>query len=707
MTAFTLTEVTPGIYKLLFDLPGEKVNILSIETMKELGEILDKLKALKGVKGLIIISGKKDIFIAGADVKQFKPAFEDPALGKKLIDQGQDVYNKLAALPFPVVAAINGACLGGGTELALACSHRIATDNPKTVIGLPETQLGIIPGWGGTQRLPRLVGLQQGVEMIASGAPVKGAKALKIGLVDALAAPEFLESAALKFIQNPKKRKIKRGALSWLLEKNPLGRSLLFSQARKAILKKTKGFYPAPLLALDVIQKTAGMPLKKGLQVEADAFIQNASDHVDVATHLINIFFGQEQLKKQAGFPGDLPKGRPVKDVAVLGAGTMGGGIAWLFCNKLIPVRVKDINWEAIGHATQASWEVFSKLLKKRKTTPNEATRKFHELSWTLDYSGFDKVDFIVESAIEDLGIKRKIYQEVEAVVSNDTIIATNTSSLRISDLAEGLKHPERFVGMHFFNPAPLMPLVEVIAGPKTSAETVATTIELAKRLGKVPLFTGDCNGFLVNRVFIRAANEALFLLQEGVPLEQLDKAMLAFGMPMGSCELIDEVGIDVTAKVSKITEAAYGPRMATPPLLKKLYEEKLLGKKSGSGFYLHKGKNKSPNPKAKAIIKSFAKTNPLLTDDQIIERILLAMIQEASLCLEEKIVSDPKFVDLAMVFGTGFPPFRGGVLAYADSIGLPQVQEKLEALAKRFPERFEPTAQIKEMAKHNRTFVR
>ena len=703
---FNLSEIEDGFYKLVFDLPGKKVNVLSMETMKALNDVLDELEKKKGVKGLIIFSGKKDSYIAGADITEFKPAFEDSALGQKLIKQGQDVYNRLSKLPFPTLAAINGICVGGGCELVLACDYRMATDSPQTKIGLPETQLGIFPGWGGTQRLPRLVGLQQAIQMIASGKLVDGKKAYRIGLVDALSAPEFLEATAFEFIKKPKKHRAKTGLIVSLLEKNPLGRSLLFSQARKSILKTTKGHYPAPIAALDVIEKSSGKSLEEGLKIERDAFIENASDHIDISRYLINIFFGQESLKKQGGFPGELPEGRDVKNVAVLGAGTMGGGIAFLFMKKLIPTRVKDINLEAIGHATKTAWDIFKKLMKKRKVKLNEAIRQFHELSWTLDYSGFDKVDFIVESIVEDLEIKRKVYQETEAYISKDTILATNTSSLTISDLSQGLKHPERFVGMHFFNPAPMMPLVEVIAGPKTSAETIATTIKLAKRLGKIPLFVGDCNAFLVNRIFMAAAHEALFLIQEGVDIEKLDKAMLDFGMPMGSCELIDEVGIDVTYKVSQICEKAYGERAKTPELLKKMYEAKLMGKKSGKGFYIHKGKKKTLNPEAQKIIQSFAKDELELSEEAIQERVLLAMIVEASLCLEEGIVSEPKFVDLALMFGTGFPPFRGGILAYADSLGLPQVVEKLNGLKEKYPLRFTPTKQLQEMAEKNMTFI-
>ena len=680
---FTLTEKEDGIYTLVFDTPSEKVNKLSLETLEQLEKLLDDLCQKENVKAVIFLSGKKDQFVAGADIKQFGPAFKDPAFGQKLIETGQRVFYKISKLPFPFVAAIDGVALGGGCELALACSHRIATDNPKTLIGLPETTLGIIPGWGGTQRLPRLLGLKLGTEMIVTGKPVSGLKALKIGLVDALSPPEFLQERALKFVKAlPPRKKDKKDLLYWL-------RPIFFAWTRREILKKTKGFYPAPLLALKVIQETCALPIEQGLLVEAKAFIQNASENVGIAKNLIALFFGQDALKK-------VPKGSEIKNAGILGVGTMGGGIAWLFSKQNIPARLKDISWGAIGHGTKAAWKVYQKLVQSRRLTSNEASLKFHTLSWTLDYTGFEKLDFILESAVENIELKRKIYAEVEACSS--AILATNTSSLKIADLAEGLKRPERFIGMHFFNPATKMPLVEVIPGPKTSPETLAAALTLAKTLGKIPLVVGDCNGFLVNRIFMAAACEAFYFLEEGISIEALDQAMLSFGMPMGSCELADEVGIDVTYKVAKVLEKAYGERMRVPDLLQKIYDKGLLGKKSGRGFYLYRGKKKTLNPDAVALLGKRSS----LSQEEIRERVLLAMINEASHCLEEKVVAEPKLVDLAMVLGAGFPPFRGGPLRYADTLGLPYVLSKLQALPQT---RFRPTKQIEAMAKDDRTF--
>lgn len=710
MSPFNFTIDRDGIATIIFDLPNEKINKLSNETLLTLEKLLDEIKNSPDIKILIFRSAKKDIFIAGADIKQFEPAFKDAALGKAIIDTGQRVFNKLAALPFPTIAAINGACMGGGTELALACTYRLASDNPKTQIALPETTLGIIPGWGGTQRLPRLIGLKNGLEMIVSGKPQKAAKALKIGLVDGLYAPEFEEEKVKEFAKRAisadgakkaKGRRYKPGFTGFLLEGNPLGRALLYSMTRKAILKQTKGHYPAPLLALKTVEETYTLPLKDGLKIEAEAFIKNAKDNVQIAQYLIGIFFGQEELKKQGGYQGELPKGKLPSQSAVIGAGTMGGGISYLFANQHIPARVKDINWEAVGKGISTVWELLKKAVKKKKITPNEASLRFHELSWTIDYSGFEKTDFVVESAVENTDLKRKIYAELESVIPETGIIATNTSSLTIDELDRDMKHPERFIGMHFFNPAPLMPLVEVVPGKHTSKETLATTLELARKLGKTPLVTGDCHGFLVNRIFMAAANEAFLLLEEGTPIETLDKALIKFGMPMGAGELADEVGIDVTYKVAKTFESAYPDRFKTPSLLQKVYDAHLYGKKIGKGFYLDKGKI---NPEALNIIKSFNGSRPS-DEETVIKRYLLAMINEASRCLEENVVAKAHYADLAMIFGAGFPPFRGGPLAYGDTLGIKTVFETLKQYETKYGSRFKPTRLVESLAKENKSF--
>ena len=714
-SAFQFSIDNEGIGKVVFDTPGEKVNKFNREVFKQLDALLDELVKRSDIKALLFISGKKDVFIAGADLKEFMAAFKDPSIVEQILQEGRKMIFKMRSLPFPTIALIHGACLGGGLEFSLICNYRIVTDHPKTSLSLPETTIGIIPGWGGTQTLPRLIGLMKGAEMIVSGKPLIGAQAYKLRLADAVAAPEFLEEKGREFArmiltpQGRKKviaRRKRGGAKTFLLEKTPFGRQFLFRQFKKEILKKTKGFYPAPLVALDVIEKSCKLPLEQGLKVELQELVQHLQKNSDVAKNLISIFFGQETLKKNGGYSGELPSVTSISDAAVLGAGTMGGGIAYLFANSKIPVRMKDVNWEMISKGISTSWDLFHKYIKRKKLRPGEGAIKFREISWTLDYSGFENKDFVLEAVIENLDVKHKVYQEVEAAIPTDAIIATNTSSLRVADLCSKMKHPERFVGMHFFYPAPIMPLVEIIQGPQTTPQVLAKTLDLAKKLGKIPLVVKDCNGFLVNRILLMGAFEAFHLLQEGASIEELDQASLAFGLPMGSCEVMDFSGIDVGYHVAKVFNQAYGDRMQVPVLLAKLYEAKLLGKKTGKGFYIYAGKSKQINPEAVKLIKS-VQTGKKATPAEIAERGLLAMINEAARCLEEQVVTDPAFVDLALIFGSGFPPFRGGLLVYADKLGIKTVYDKLKSYESVSPARFKPAKLIEEMAQKNQTFYK
>lgn len=709
-SAFQFSIDDEGIAKVVFDLPGEKVNKYNRAVLKDLDSLVDSMMGRKDIKALLFISGKKDVFIAGADLKEFLAAFKDPAITQELLDLGRKTLFKIKSLPFPTIALIHGACVGGGLELALLCTYRIVTDHPKTSLSFPETTIGIFPGWGGTQTAPRLIGLMNATEMIVSGKPLNGVQAYKIHLADGVAAPEFLEEKGREFArmiltkqgrQKVLARRKLGGLKALLLEKNPLGRKFLFSKFKKEILKKTKGFYPAPLIALEVIKKSCTLPIDQGLEIELNAF---KDLKMEIPYHLISIFFGQENLKKNGGYSGELPAVSGVDHAAVLGAGTMGGGIAFLFANSKIPVRMKDINWEMISKGIATSWELFQKNILRKKLGRGEGSIKFHEISWTLDYEGFENKDFVLEAIVENIDLKHQVYQEVESTVSNDTIIATNTSSLRVEDLCSQMKRPERFIGMHFFNPAPVMPLVEIIKGPRTSPEVLAKTLDLAKKLGKVPLVVKDCSGFLVNRILFAGAFEAFHLLQEGASIDEVDQASLSFGLPMGSCEVIDFSGIDVIYHVAHIFQKAYGDRVAVPLLLNKLYYAKLLGKKTGQGFYLYKGKTKKVNPEAVKLIQA-VQTGRKAPAAEISERSLLAMINEASRCLEEGIVADPSFIDLALVLGSGFPPFRGGILAYADKLGLKTVNEKLKSLESVSSARFKPTQMIEKMAANNQTF--
>lgn len=711
--AFQLNIDSEGIAHLVFDLPGEKVNKLSMPVLEELEKHLDELAKNPNIKALLISSGKEDVFIAGADLNSFIPMFGNPALGETMIANGHRIFNKLSTLPFPSIALIHGACLGGGMELALACNYRVVTDHPKTQLGLPEVTLGIIPGWGGTQRMPRLVGLMESLPLILSGKPVKGVKAYKIKLADAVSAPEFLNDTAKEFVKtvlSPKgkqrilDRRKQSGMSHWFLEANPIGRSFIFNQAEKDVIKRTKGHYPAPLAALHLIKDTYALPLEEGLAKEREAIKQLLQGPTSIPKNLIQLFFVSEALKKDTGAPAGT-KILPVASAGVLGAGTMGSGISWLFSYKDYPVRFKDIDWNAVGRGYGAAYGIYKQMTKDKRIKKNEASLKFHHISGTTDYSGFQNADFIVEAAVENLELKHQIFKELEDVVRADAIITSNTSSLTIADMSKSMRHPERFVGTHFFNPVNRMPLVEVVAGQKTSPEVIATAVDICKKLGKTPIVVQDCPGFLVNRIFVMGANEVMHLYQEGAPFEQLEKMMLDFGMPMSPFVLADEVGNDVSYKVNKVFENAYGVRMKTPKVIEIMYDNKLYGRKSGKGFYLYDKGEKKRNPDLDKLMNPIRSLNPQLTDKEMCDRVMLAMINEAGRCLQEKIVTNPAYLDMAMIMGTGFPPFRGGLLRYADELGIDYVVDQLKRLQQTHGERFAPCDYLLEMQKSKKNF--
>lgn len=711
--AFNLTVDNEGIARLVFDLPNEKVNKFSPEVLKELEQVLDEAAKNEKIKIMAISSGKDDVFIAGADLHSFEPIFKNPTQGAKIITEGHRVFNKLENLPFPTVALIQGACLGGGMEMALACTYRVVSDHPKTQLGLPEVTLGIIPGWGGTQRMPRLVGLTDGLTMILSGKAIKADKAVKMKLADAIYASEFFKAGTDGFIKQClskegakailEKRK-RNGIGTFLLEKNPIGRAIVFNKAEKDVLSRTKGHYPAPIVALKLIKETQGMPLKEGLAKEEKTFSDSLISSFANAPNLIHLFFVNESLKKNAGAPVE-GKPAPVASAAVIGSGTMGSGIAWLFSNKDIPVRMKDIDWTALGKGFAAINGIYYKLVKDRKVKSSDASLKFHKVTGTTDYSGFKDVDLVVEAAVESLDLKHKILKELEAAVKPNAVIGTNTSSLKISDMASVMKHPERLVGMHFFNPANKMPLVEVVASDKTSPEAVATAVDVCRKLGKTPIVVRDCPGFLVNRVFMAGANEIMRMYEEGADFKRLERMMLDFGMPMSPFVLADEVGNDVGYKVGKTFEEAYGSRFAIPKIVTLMYEKKLFGKKNGKGFYVYDGDKKTINPEVAVLRNSTDVKNVVLSDDEMRDRVFLQMINESARCLEENIIANPAYLDMALIMGIGFPPFRGGLLKYADTIGIDAIVERLKGLQKKYGDRFAPCKRLLDMQRDHKRF--
>lgn len=708
--AFTLKRGEGGRYDLVFDLPGEKVNKFNTPVMAELEALLGRELLDSSIKLLVVRSGKPGIFIAGADIDELA-AIKSEAEGQEKSRRGQAIFNRLEALPYPTLALIDGACLGGGMELALSCTARVVTDNPKVKLGLPEVQLGILPGWGGTQRLPRLIGLPDALDLILNSRQLDGKKAVKLGLADKLVSQEFQDEQLEIFIRDwidgqgqfrhyrRKKVPLLKAALGL-----PLLRLVTLNKARKAVLGKTLGNYPAPLAVLDVLRRSMGKSLDAGLAIEAEGFSHLAV--TAVCRNLIGLYHGTEKLKRFRAWDATVVPG-PVRQVGVLGAGVMGGGIAWLFSQKDRTVRLKDINWDAVGKGMAQAARYFGEMATRKKLTPSEFSMAMHRISGTLDYKGFDHLDVVVEAVIEDMGIKKKVLAELEPNLRPDAVICSNTSALSISEMATALKQPERMVGMHFFNPVNRMPLVEVIRGERTSDAVVATVVALTRELGKHAVVVKDRPGFLVNRILIPYMNEAALLLQEGCDMRKVDAAVERFGMPMGPFRLADEVGVDVGLKVVRHLEESFSDRLKAAPLLAKVVEKKWLGKKTKAGFYLHAGKSSKPNPELLAMVRADfplpADGGP--SDVDALDRLVLSMVREASLCFEEGITDGPDLLDLAMIYGTGFPPFRGGVLRHADDSGIGNIVTRLKSLADRYGQRFAPTPLLEDMARAGRKF--
>lgn len=709
----SLRIVPKGDIALLeWDLVGEKVNKLSTPVMTRLQEVVREL-GKSNYKAVVLVSRKPKIFIAGADIEEIKRINTKEEF-TKVLDQAHAILNALEDLPLVTVAAINGACLGGGCELVLACDYRLCSDAPDTKIGLPEVKLGIIPGFGGCVRLPRTVGLPASLDIILAGKAVDGRKAEKIGLVDACVPASQLEARALKWAREKideggkKRRKMYRpaGAMMKFMH-SFLGRGVVYGQARKGVNKETKGFYPAPLKALEVISKTYGMAdRERALKIEAEGFMEVAT--TAVSKNLIDLFYMMEAVKKQTGVEGKEVKPLKVAHMAVLGAGTMGGGIAQVAADKGIHVRMKDINNDALALGFRHASEIFGKYLKRKRITKHDYDAKMAHISGTLDYSGFKQMDVVVEAIVEDMGIKKKVIAETVKNCRPDAIIATNTSSLSVTEMSEAHPNPENFVGMHFFNPVDKMPLVEVIRGPKTSDAATATIFELSKRMGKTPVVVKDGPGFLVNRLLMPYMIEAMFLLQDGMAVDVVDRHYThKFGMPMGPFRLMDEVGLDVCIKVVKIFKKSLGERIEVPKLIEALSNSKRLGKKNSRGFYLYddKGQQLSVDQSVYGELGLSAPTNPL-TEKECLERGVFIMINEASLALiEDHIVAHPQDVDLAMIMGMGFPPFRGGLLKYADSLGTKYVAQELEVYASKCGARLKPAQPLANLAKNNKTF--
>jgi 3-hydroxyacyl-CoA dehydrogenase/enoyl-CoA hydratase/3-hydroxybutyryl-CoA epimerase len=711
---FFRVERAGGVATLLVDDPGERVNTIHPALMLEFVRLLDALEGDPEVKAIVLASGKPDGFVAGAKIELMQ-GVKEAADAEKLARDGQAVFDRLERFPKPVVAAVHGACLGGGCEWILACRWRVASDDPRTTIGQPEIQLGLIPGGGGTQRLPRLVGVQAALDLILAGKSVKARKAAKLGLVDDVApAPILLDVArrralALasgKLARTPRAPRGLAARLTTLaLEDNFLGREVVFRQARKLTLAKTRGHYPAPLAALDAIEHGMKHGMAAGLAREARLFGELSVS--PVARRLMEIFFATTALKKDNGTGDPAVKPRPVERLGVLGGGLMGSGIAYVTSNAGIPVRLREKDDAAAGRALHAVRQTLDERVKRRSLDRHERAEKLRLVTTTTDWSGFADVDVVIEAVFEDLALKQDMVRAFEAVNARG-VFASNTSSIPITKIAEASRRPESVLGMHYFSPVPKMPLLEVIVTKATSNEATATAVALGKRQGKTVIVVGDGPGFYTSRILAPYMNEAAHLLAEGADVAAIDRALVDFGFPVGPVTLLDEVGIDVGEKVGKILHAAFGARMAPPEALHAISGAGRLGRKNRKGFYVYDGKPHGKHKEVDVTVYDLlpgGRTRKAVETREIQDRVVLQMVNEAIRCLGEGILRSPRDGDVGAVFGLGFPPFLGGPFRWADTVGTAALLEKVRALEARFGERFAPAPLLVERGATNAPF--
>jgi 3-hydroxyacyl-CoA dehydrogenase/enoyl-CoA hydratase/3-hydroxybutyryl-CoA epimerase len=695
--AFTEEMGTDGVLVLTLDVPGERVNTLGRAMMEELQARLAGLESRTDVRGIVLRSGKPDGFIAGADIKDFT-AIRSALEGETLSRQGQAILDRLAGLRVPVVAAIHGACLGGGLETALACRYRIATDDPKTVVGLPEVRLGLIPGAGATQRLPRLVGLRTALDLILTGRSLKSSRALRAGIVDEVVPAAILTEAA--------RRAAVRLAEGSLRPRRPgipiverLLRPIIFRKAKASVLENGGGHYPAPLAALEVVQQGTATSIEEGLKLEARRFGELSVSPVSRA--LVSVFFATQEIKKDVGVP-EGTEAREVRKLGVVGGGLMGAGIAAAAADADVPVRIKDTTNDALGRALRYTRDVFGERLKRRRLTRLEFEKRVQRVSASTDYQGFRRADLVIEAVFEDLDLKRRVLAEVEAATGDECVFASNTSSLPIGDIAAQARRPARVVGMHFFSPVHKMPLLEVIVTPQTDAWATATATSFGRVLGKHVIVVRDGPGFYTTRALAPYMNEAARLVEEGAAVEEVDRALTAFGFPVGPITLLDEVGIDVGAKVAKVLHRAFGERMAPPASMATIVEQGRQGRKNKRGFYTYNGKKKVdetvyallPGRRARAF-----------ETREIQDRLVFAFLNEAALCLQDGILRSPRDGDVGAIFGLGFPPFLGGPFRYLDHLGPRFAVEVLERLRAQHGDRFAPAAVLVEHAREGKSF--
>ncbi|HVS66530.1 MAG TPA: fatty acid oxidation complex subunit alpha FadJ [Thermoanaerobaculia bacterium] len=714
---FRLERRQDRVAVLWFDLPNRSVNTLDPSLVAPLREVLADVEGDPGVDALVLASAKTDSFVVGADVELLKQVGSEQE-GRELALEAQDATNALEAFPKPIVAAIHGDCLGGGLEIALACDGRVASSDDVTRLGLPEVKLGLLPGAGGTQRLPRLVGLEEALDLILAGRRIPAQRALEIGLVDEVVHRSILvEVAAARarsLAANERRPHASRSRphsdlKSLLLEHNPLGRRLLFSQAEKRAREKTGGHMPAPLEALEAIRVGVEEGSERGLRFEAEAFGRLAASPQSAA--LVDLFLWRQELSKESGCEDPEVAPRLVEKVAVVGAGLMGAGIARITAQEAgLPVRLRDVDHQPLLSGLRRIADGLAREVERKRLSERERERILARIHPTTGASGLRRADVVIEAVVEDLEVKRRVLRTVEESVTEDAIFATNTSSLPIAQIAEAARRPERVLGMHFFSPAERVPLLEVVRGERTSPEAVATCVELGKRQGKTVIVVRDGPGFYTTRILAPYLSEACRLLGEGAPIEEIDQALTGFGFPVGPLRLLDEVGIDVGGEIAAVLHEAFGERMAPAPAQSALVGDDRRGRKNGRGFYryVRRGRGWKRSDGVDEEVYDLLGVEPeegAVAPARIVDRCVLAMANEAVRCLDEGVVSSVRDAEVGAVFGLGFPPFLGGPLRWIDRRGADEVVSGLEVLAASCGARFEPAERLVSMARSGRTF--
>jgi 3-hydroxyacyl-CoA dehydrogenase / enoyl-CoA hydratase / 3-hydroxybutyryl-CoA epimerase len=703
-----------GVALLKLDVPGRSVNVITPQVLKDLDAALDHV-ASQPLRVLVIRGMKKSGFLAGADVQQFA-AIQNAEQASALSAAGQQLFDKLELLTIPTLAVIHGPCLGGGLELALACDYRLVIDAPGTQLGLPEVELGLLPGWGGTQRLPRVVGLENALQMILGGRRLKAREALALGLADAVARTEPELRSRLDELINTAKEKGKRrkGGLplrTWrqrFLESTGLMRGFMLRSARRRLKRRVPDEMPAPWEALEVVRTGLKHGPTAGLEAERSAAARLATS--SACRNLVNLFLQREQARKA---PPEKEGAAAVRRVGVVGAGTMGAGIAQLAAIRGCEVVVQETDDEALGRGIERIEELFRKAVERGVLVPEDAAKKLDTIKGTVSWKGFDDLDLVVEAIVENPDVKIPLFKELERRTRPTTLLATNTSSLLVTSLADGLEHPERVGGVHFFNPVHRMDLVEVVQAPRTDARTLDLLTRWVLALGKTPVRVKDSPGFVVNRVLMPYVNEAVLLVTEGLRVDTVDGLMRRFGMPMGPLEMLDQVGLDVAAHIADGMQPAFGERYAPNPAFRRMSQSGWLGQKTGAGFYRHRGRKRRVNKDVLPLLRS---ETPLTVEaikglpkavrlQQARDRMILLMVNEAAACLGEGLGENPQAIDLAVVLGTGWAPHRGGPLHHADAYGIARVVDALKDFAHRFGPHFEPCAELQRRAADNRPF--